>query len=178
MRRLILLLSVGCLPPYVLPSGACLSLGSSILYKPPNAAEDYPKPGLRLFRCTLAHLSELNRSQGCVTSRGVWVLHGARHLLGHGPYEASQFAGNGDRHHIGMFASCDEASIAFTEPHLRFPTDVLDDFGLFFESQLHMSAHLSRITLGPSAFDQDAAGMGVAGLGDRSLAALLTGGMF
>jgi hypothetical protein len=53
MRRLILLISVGWLPPYLLPSGACLSLGSSILYKPPNAAEGYTTPGLRLFRCTL-----------------------------------------------------------------------------------------------------------------------------
>jgi len=53
MRRLILLLSVGWVPPYLRPSGACLSLGSSLLYKPPHAAEDYTKPGLRLFRCTL-----------------------------------------------------------------------------------------------------------------------------
>jgi hypothetical protein len=53
MRRLILLLSVGWLPPYVLPSGACLTLGTSVLDKPHNAAEDYTKPGLRLFRCTL-----------------------------------------------------------------------------------------------------------------------------
>jgi hypothetical protein len=53
MRRLILLLSVGCLPPYLHPSGACLNLGSSVLYSPLNAAEGYTKPGLRLFRCTL-----------------------------------------------------------------------------------------------------------------------------
>jgi hypothetical protein len=69
MRRLILLISVGCLPPDLRPSGACLSLGSSILYKPLTAAEDYTTPGLRLFRCTWENLSELNRSQGCVTSR-------------------------------------------------------------------------------------------------------------
>jgi hypothetical protein len=53
MRRLILLLSVGWLPPYLHPSGACLTLGTSILYQPPNAAEGYAKPGPRLFRCTL-----------------------------------------------------------------------------------------------------------------------------
>jgi hypothetical protein len=52
MRRLILLLSVGWLPPDLPPSGACLSLGSSILYEPLNAAEGYTTPGLRLFRCT------------------------------------------------------------------------------------------------------------------------------
>jgi hypothetical protein len=47
-RRLILLISVGWLPPYLHPSGACLYLGTSILYKPLNAAEGYTKPGLRL----------------------------------------------------------------------------------------------------------------------------------
>jgi len=46
---LILLLSVGWVPPYLHPSGACLALGTSILYKPLNAAEGYTKPGLRLF---------------------------------------------------------------------------------------------------------------------------------
>src|SRR5688572_2172077 len=53
IRRLTLLLSVGWLPPYLHPSGACLCLGSSVLYQPLHAAEGYTKPGLRLFRCTL-----------------------------------------------------------------------------------------------------------------------------
>src|SRR5512132_2981846 len=58
MRRLILLLSVGWVPPYLRPSGACLCLGSSVLgssvlYQPLNAAEGYTTPGLRLCRCTL-----------------------------------------------------------------------------------------------------------------------------
>ena len=48
-RRLSLLLSVDGVPPSVRPSGACLCLGSSVLYKPLNAAEGYTKPGLRLF---------------------------------------------------------------------------------------------------------------------------------
>jgi hypothetical protein len=51
MRRLILLISVGWVPPYLSPSGACLTLGASILSKPPNAAEDDTTPGLRLCRC-------------------------------------------------------------------------------------------------------------------------------
>jgi hypothetical protein len=53
MRRLILLLSVGWLPPSLLPSGACLTLGTRLLYQPPHAAEGSTTPGLRLFRCTL-----------------------------------------------------------------------------------------------------------------------------
>ena len=53
MRRLILLISVGWVPPDLRPSGACLTLGSRVLSKPPNAAEGYTKPGLRLFPCPL-----------------------------------------------------------------------------------------------------------------------------
>ena len=52
MRRLILRLSVGWVPPDLRPSGACLSLGSSVLDQPLHAAEGYTTPGLRLFRCT------------------------------------------------------------------------------------------------------------------------------
>jgi len=50
MRRLILLISVGWLPPYLHPSGACLCLGTSIPYGALNAIEGYAKPGLRLFQ--------------------------------------------------------------------------------------------------------------------------------
>jgi hypothetical protein len=53
MRRLILLLSVGWVPPYVPPSGACLALGSRVLSQPLHAVEGDTTPGLRLFRCTL-----------------------------------------------------------------------------------------------------------------------------
>ena len=51
-RRLILLLSVGWLPPYLPPSGACLYLGPSMPSGSLNAVEGYTTPGLRLFRCT------------------------------------------------------------------------------------------------------------------------------
>jgi hypothetical protein len=53
MRRLILLLSVGWVPPSLRPSGAYLTRGSSVLAWPLNAVEGDPTPGLRLFRCTL-----------------------------------------------------------------------------------------------------------------------------
>src|SRR6266436_9636436 len=56
IRRLILLLSVGWVPPYLHPSGACLNLGTSIPVGSLNAAEGYTKPGLHLFQCTLANL--------------------------------------------------------------------------------------------------------------------------
>ena len=72
-RRLILLISVGWVPPDLGPSGACLTLGSSILYQPRNAAEGDTTPGLRLCRCTLVNLAELNASAWCVRSRAVLV---------------------------------------------------------------------------------------------------------
>ena len=50
--------------------------------------------------------------------------------------------------------------------------------GCVFESQLQMSTDLGGIAVGPGAFDQGASGMGVAGFGNRSLSALLTGGIF
>src|SRR5262249_41575543 len=53
-RRLILLISVGWVPPSLRPSGACLTRGSSVLSKPPHAAEGDTTPGLRLFPCPLA----------------------------------------------------------------------------------------------------------------------------
>ena len=53
MRRVILLLSVGWVPPYVRPSGACLCLGSRMPEGSLNAVEGDTTPGLRLFRCPL-----------------------------------------------------------------------------------------------------------------------------
>jgi hypothetical protein len=72
-RRLILLICVGWVPPYMGPSGACLTLGSSLLYKPLHAAEGDTTPGLRLFRCTLVNLAELTASAWCVLSTAVLV---------------------------------------------------------------------------------------------------------
>jgi len=53
MRRLILLRSVGWVPPSLRPSGACLTRGSRVLSKPPHAAEGDTTPGLRLCQCPL-----------------------------------------------------------------------------------------------------------------------------
>ena len=50
MRRVILLISVDWVPPSLRPSGACLTLGSRVLYQPRNAAEGSTTPGLRLCR--------------------------------------------------------------------------------------------------------------------------------
>src|SRR5919201_5076144 len=77
-----------------------------------------------------------------------------------------------------MFASGYESSVAFAQPDLGLPADVLDTLGLFFESQLQMSADLGGIAVGPGAFHERPSGMGVASFGDRALLASLNGGIF
>jgi hypothetical protein len=163
-RRLILLISVGWVPPYLCPSGARLTLGSSLLYQPRNAAQGDPTPGLRLFRFTLVNLSELNASAWCVLSRAVLVSRDDGHLFGIGPHEAHQLTGNGHGDHIGMFAAGHESPVTFTEPHLGLATDVLDHFGLCFQSQLQVTADLRRIPVRPGAFHKSPTGMGTAQL--------------
>jgi hypothetical protein len=48
MRRLIMLISVGWLPPYLCPSGAFLDLGTSVCFRLLTFTRITPKPGLRL----------------------------------------------------------------------------------------------------------------------------------
>ena len=70
---------------------------------------------------------------------GAVVIHelwGHGDLFGNGPHEPHQFTGDGDDHLVGMFPSGHQASVAFTQPHLGFPADVLDAFGLLFTPQL------------------------------------------
>jgi hypothetical protein len=146
MRRLILLLSVGWLPPYVPPSGACLCLGSRVLSQPLNAVEGSTTPGLRLCRCTLVPLLR------------AWV--NPRSLLGvrcDGP-----LSGHGPGHDSGVFAACHEAPVTLTAPHVGFPPDGLEALGVCCEAQGPMAADFRGIARGPGAFAEDASGMGVA----------------
>jgi len=52
-----------------------------------------------------------------------------------------------------------------TESELGFPTNVLDDVGLFFQPQLQMSTDFGRIAVCPGAFDESSSGMGIASFG-------------
>ena len=162
MRRLILLLSVGWLPPYVPPSGACLCLGSRVLSQPLNAVEGSTTPGLRLCRCTLVPLLR------------AWV--NPRSLLGvrcDGP-----LSGHGPGHDSGVFAACHEAPVTLTAPHVGFPPDGLEALGVCCEAQGSMAADFRGIAKGPGAFAEDASGMDVARVGHRPLAALHSSGVF
>jgi len=64
-----------------------------------------------------------------------------------------------------------------TQPALGFPTEVLATFGRCFESQLQVSPARGGIAVGPGAFAQGAAGLGVTRFGKRSLLARRTGGL-
>jgi hypothetical protein len=79
---------------------------------------------------------------------------------------------------VGIFASGDQCSIAFTPPYLGFPTDVLDGFGLFFQAQLQVATDLGWVAIGPRSFDEAPTGMGIPGFGNGPLPASLPIGGF
>jgi hypothetical protein len=100
MRRVILLLSVGWLPPSLRPSGACLCRGSRGLSQPLHAAEGDTTPGLRLCRCTV-----VNRRRSWLNPRSLVGVRCYGTLAGHGPPAASQRTGHGHGHAMGGLAS-------------------------------------------------------------------------
>lgn len=76
-----------------------------------------------------------------------------------------------------MLAAGEQSSIALAQPDLGFPTDVLEGFRWCFESELQMPAALRGLAIRPSAFDQGASRMGIAGFGDGALSASLPRGI-
>jgi len=95
-RRLILLLSVGWVPPYLHPSGACLSLGTSILIQASERRRGLHRTGAASFPM---HVGNLPRS-GLIST-----LRCQRNLLGNGPHETCQFTGNGHSDNVIVFPS-------------------------------------------------------------------------
>ena len=93
-----------------------------------------------------------------------WGLRGDGNRFGNSPHKPYQLTGNGHDHLVGVFPAGEQFSVPFTEPDLGLPADVLDGFGLLFQSELEMPADFSRIAIRPSAFDQDATSMGIARL--------------
>jgi hypothetical protein len=55
--------------------------------------------------------------------------------FGNSPHEAYQLTRNGYDPLVGMFPTRNQLTVPFTEPDLGFPTDVLNGFGLFFQSE-------------------------------------------
>ena len=102
----------------------------------------------------------------------------ARHRPGDGPHEGGHFAGDGHHDLVGVLAPGHQPAVAFAEPHLRFPTDILDDFRELLQAQLQVTADLGRVAVRPGALDERPAGMRVAGLGDRPLTPPLPAAVF
>jgi hypothetical protein len=97
-------------------------------------------------------------------------LRSHRDLLPNDPYKGAQFPGDGYRHPLGVFAACDQLSIACAQPHLSHPTDSLHGLGQLFEPQSEMPADLGWLPVGPGPLDGGSASDPVAGCGDGPLA--------
>jgi hypothetical protein len=172
-RRWILLISVGGVPPDVCPSGAGLGRGTRVGF-------------------SLLPRTRMTPNRGCVSSnrhrhRGVPLHAGTRALvcrggpgdrLGHGPHEGHQVACDGHHDQVGVFASSGQCSVAFAQPHLGVPTNILDGGGQLFQTPLEMTTDLGRVAVGPGAFDQRPTGMAIARFGDAALMPPLTRGIF
>jgi hypothetical protein len=58
---------------------------------------------------------------------GLLGYHGD--LFGNGPHQGDEFPGDGHHDLIGVFPSCAQLSVAFAEPYLCLPADILYGFG-------------------------------------------------
>src|SRR5919109_1911549 len=76
-----------------------------------------------------------------------------------------------------MCAACEQSSIALAQSDLGCPTAVLNGLGWGVESAWQLPADRGGIAVGPGAFAQGAAGLGVAGCGQGALSASLTRGI-
>jgi hypothetical protein len=101
-----------------------------------------------------------------------------RHLCGAGPQKARQFPGHGDHHWVGVMAAGHHASIACAPPPVRLPTAVLARLWQHVQPAWPVATDVGGIPRGPGPFDQGASGMGVVGVGARTLPAARTAGIF
>ena len=167
-RRLILLLSVGWLPPSLRPSGACLARGTRVCFSLFTPSRVPPHRG-----CVSADAQAKPRDNGWRRLNGR-ALCSQRDLLGHGPHKRTQFPRDGDHNLVGMFPSGASLSGALASSSLRLPTAILDRLGPLLQASWQMPAHVGGGARGPGACDQGTAGLAVARLGDAALVAPLS----
>jgi len=106
------------------------------------------------------------------------ALWGHRDLFCHGPHKSYECTSTSDDDLVRIFASGNQAAIAFAQPYLCLPADVLDGLGLLFEPQLQMATDFCGLAIGPRPFDERSTGMGITGLGQGTLPAPLPAGIF
>src|SRR5215475_12393570 len=83
-RRLITLISVGWLPPYLPPSGACLNLGTSV----PGGLVTLPRVTPHRG-CVSADRGWKLFANGCVNTLSLLGFRWYDRLLGNGPHEGT-----------------------------------------------------------------------------------------
>ena len=71
---------------------------------------------------------------------------------------------------MSLWAACTEGPVAVTPSSLRRPPEVMEAFREVCQAALPMAAHVGRIALRSSAFDQGTAGRHVASCRDAALA--------
>jgi hypothetical protein len=157
-RRLLLLLSVGGLPPSLRPSGACLALGTRVCCSLLTPSRVAPHRG-----CVSAEAQAKPSDKSWQTVNGL-ALWRQRALLGHGPPKRTQFARDGNDDLVGMFPSGAEMPGAFTQAYLGLPTDLLDRLGPLLQASLQLPADFGGVARGPGSCNEGTAGMAVARL--------------
>src|SRR5882724_5846233 len=125
-RRLIMLIFVGWLPPYVRPSGACLDRGPRVCFSLFTPSRVAPHRG-----CVSSDERSQPRSDGFRAFNGLG-LGSQGYLPGHSPYKRTQFPGDGDHHLVGVFPAADQPPLACAQPHWGLPTDLLKRFRAAF----------------------------------------------
>src|SRR5205807_8709651 len=92
-------------------------------------------------------------------------------------HKCTEFPCDGHDHLVGVFPAGAQLPIAFAQSNLGLPTHVLDGLRHLLQAQLEMPTDFGRVAIGPGAFDQGPAGMGVPRLGNAALAAPLASGV-
>ena len=100
------------------------------------------------------------------------------HLASDRPHEGEQFASDGGDDDVGMLAARAQTPEALAQSHLGLPCDVLNDLRESFETFANGFGDLGGMTVSPGPLDEDAAGVGVAGLGDGAETAGRAAGVF
>ena len=131
LRRLILLRSVGWLPPDLRPSGACLSLGSRACFRLVTTSRITLIPGLRRIRWPEGERFSTKRS-----GRMEGGLRGDGGLCGRSP--RGRRPSRAPRRPRAGWGSCRGRSGAGSacKPHLRLPAAVLGGFGERLQGEL------------------------------------------
>lgn len=134
----------------------------------------------------------LTRVEGCFTLRGLKRLSSPiivviastldrgcdHHFPGNGPNVADQLSGDSGHHHISMFTSMHQRSIASAESDLRIPGFLHNGRGQVFLALLQDPRGFGRVTTGMGGLDQHAPCPLVPGTGERSDSSSVAAGSF